>query len=332
MRAVITAGGESSRFWPLNECHKSMLRIMGKPIIQHVLEALPGAVTEVVVVEPPSRCISSYFASKNLDFHFDLEFRVQNSPNGTWEAILIGAEDADTDFIVLSPYHFSRELLRALTSGRGAKLLLKEVEEPRDYGIAVMEGGLIKGVVEKPSSPPSNLAVVSAYRFPPEFVSLLKKMKSQAEHYLLEKAITEFAKEHEISYEVIPPYEVPSLKYPWHALDMLKRFFREIETRIEGDVAESAVIEGPVIIERGAEVMERAVVKGPAYIGRNAVIGSFSLVRNSDVEENAVVGFCSEVARSIMGRERSCTTTMWAIQYSRAMSSWGGGRLPLTSA
>ncbi|MBR9682004.1 MAG: hypothetical protein GOV00_04375, partial [Candidatus Altiarchaeota archaeon] len=71
--------------------------------------------------------------------------------------------------------------------------------------------------------------------------------------------------------------------------------------KIEGEVAKSAVIEGDVIIEKGAKVLHHAVVKGPAYIGRNVVIGDHSLVRESMIEEGAVIGFGSEVVRSLIG-------------------------------
>ena len=73
-----------------------------------------------------------------------------------------------------------------------------------------------------------------------------------------------------------------------------------MESRIEGEVSEKAIIEGKVVIGEGAKIMENAVIKGPAYIGKGAVIGTGALVRESSIEAGAVVGFSSEVARSIV--------------------------------
>jgi len=274
---------------------------MGKPIIRHTLEALPKKIDEVVIVEPENGCISRELDTRDL--RFEVEFRKQKEPRGTWEAILIGAKDCDSDFLVLSAHHFSTDAIERVLKGRGMKLLFSQVDNPRDYGVGIFDEGRLVGIMEKPERPPSNLALNSIYLFSPEFVRLLEKIsRRRRDEHMLEEALSLYASEHEVEYEVIPKEEVPSLKYPWHALQLMKKLVSKARGRVDGDVSESAVIESKVVIEEGAKVMENAVIKGPAYIGRGAVIGTGALVREACVEEKAVVGFSSEVARSILSR------------------------------
>ncbi|MDY6774460.1 MAG: NTP transferase domain-containing protein, partial [Candidatus Nanohaloarchaea archaeon] len=52
MQAAILAGGESSRFWPLNTRHKSLIKIQGNSLLRHTLESLEAAgVDEFVIVQ-----------------------------------------------------------------------------------------------------------------------------------------------------------------------------------------------------------------------------------------------------------------------------------------
>ena len=47
----------------------------------------------------------------------------------------------------------------------GAKILLKEVEDPQRFGVAQLEDGRVIGIEEKPAKPKSNLAVTGIYMY-----------------------------------------------------------------------------------------------------------------------------------------------------------------------
>jgi len=56
MQAVILAAGQSSRFWPLNKRHKSLIKIMGKPLICYTIESLKKLkIKEILIVQSPKR-------------------------------------------------------------------------------------------------------------------------------------------------------------------------------------------------------------------------------------------------------------------------------------
>ena len=66
-------------------------------------------------------------------------------------------------------------------------------------------------------------------------------------------------------------------------------------------VSNKVVIEGAVWIEEGVKIEDYAVIKGPSYIGKNSIIGNQTLVRQSMIEKDCIVGFGSEVVRSYIG-------------------------------
>ena len=298
MRAVILAAGESSRFWPFSGSHKSLVEILGKPLIARTVNNIPREVDEVVVVEPPDECVSK--ALKDCKLNKDVEFRVQERPRGMWDAILVGAKDYGDDVLVVSGHQFSKFALEKLVSGVGTKLLLSKVDNPGEYGVAVVEGDFVVGIREKPKKPESNLVVSSIYRLSHEFVLRLASSGGGGQ-YKFERVLSSYLSEHPANFEIVPKEEVPSLKYPWDALSVMERLLEEVKHKVKGEVSVDATLEGDVFVDEGARVMGGARIIGPAYIGRGAFVGTSALVRQSCVEMGSVVGFGSEVARSLVG-------------------------------
>jgi glucose-1-phosphate thymidylyltransferase len=59
----------------------------------------------------------------------------------------------------------------------GARIFLKEVEHPWEYGIAEIRGKRIRRIIEKPKKPPSNLAVIGVYMYPPDVFQIVRRLK-----------------------------------------------------------------------------------------------------------------------------------------------------------
>lgn len=298
MRAVILSGGKSSRFWPLNGSHKSLLEICGKPLIIRTINNLPKQVAEVIVVESPQEEVSSVVKKYPINRH--VEFRVQEKPRGMWDAILTGSEEYGDDIIVVSGHQFSPFAFEKFMTGRGTKLLLSHSSNASDYGVAEVDGSKVIGVEEKPKKPKSDLIINSIYRLGQDFVRYLKSHTS-GEEYAFESALNEFLKKKPADFEVVPKEEIPSLKYSWDTLSVMERLLEEVPKKNKGTVANDVIIEGDVFIDEGANIMSGAKIYGPAYIGKGAVIGTNSLVRQSSIEMGAVIGYGSEIVRSYVG-------------------------------
>ena len=63
---------------------------------------------------------------------------------------------------------------------RGSRIFLKKVDHPREYGVAEVEGDRVKRIIEKPKNPPSNLAVVGVYMYPPDVFEIIKGLEPSA--------------------------------------------------------------------------------------------------------------------------------------------------------
>lgn len=313
-QAVVLAAGESSRFWPLSEGrHKSLLKLLGKPVLMHTIEGLKSAgMDRIVVVEGPDRSVekelgvSGQRGGARME---GVEFVVQPHPAGMGDAIVHASSLLeDEKFFVLNADKVNAgPFLKGMASKKGdAVLLAGRTERPWDYGILKLEGHeRAVGIVEKPprGSEPSDLKAIGIYLLELQFLEYYENAKD-AGMYAYEAALDEFMKEKSVSV-VVTEKEMPSLKYPWGALGLCgalmdEKVFRpkiDRSAKIDG----SARISGPVNIGRNARVLENAVIKGPCHIGDGCTVGTFSLVREfCDLEDGVEIGAFTEVARSII--------------------------------
>ena len=60
---------------------------------------------------------------------------------------------------------------------RGAKIFLKEVDDPTSFGVAEIDGEKIKNLEEKPTKPKSNLAVIGLYMYDEQVWDVIKTLK-----------------------------------------------------------------------------------------------------------------------------------------------------------
>lgn len=307
MQAVLLAAGESSRMYPFSgNGHKSMIKIMGKPILLHVIEKLKSKnITDLIIVVSENSKIQEFFGNGDK-FGVNIQFVVQKNPEGGGNALLLCKEFLKDDFFLLNSYRvdcdkYIDEML-AKKTGNDSILLLNKRENTWLYGVVEIENERVVGMVEKPEkgSEPSNLCIVGIYLLSKSYLEVLKNTPS--EHYQLEKAIDSFSKSHKISY-VESAEENIVLKYPWDLI-AIKNYLLENISNHRGEnlkLGENVIIEDQVFVGDGVTVMDGVTIKGPCYIGNNAYIGSNALLRNGvDVEEDAVIGSFMEVKNSLI--------------------------------
>jgi len=308
MQAVVLAAGESSRFWPLSEGkHKSLISLIGKPLIAWTLEGLEqSGVTQAIVIQSPLGNVEKTLAEHQ--FKLSVDYITQKEPLGMGDALLLAANKFQDEFIVIHAHQFIAEdlipnmLKLKQTSKVRAVLAGQETETPERYGIFALEGDRATGIVEKPSqeSAPSNMRALGVYLLNTEFIDKLSQTPN--EHYAFENALDSYMKRAHVGlYKHVG--ETISLKYPWDLFGASKILMdRHLNNLIseDADISPMAHISGDVHIEAGARIFEYAVVKGPCYIGENAVVGTHALVRDySNLERGAVVGAHGEAARTI---------------------------------
>ncbi|MFA5086926.1 MAG: sugar phosphate nucleotidyltransferase [Candidatus Paceibacterota bacterium] len=307
-QAIILTAGESSRFWPLNSKHKTLFRIMGKPLVYYTIESLRKAgIKDIIIVQGPARQ-----AEEELkDFNFNgvnIKYAIQPEPKGMGNALLYAKDYLQDNFFVLNAERFDAgdyvKLVLEKQKATNSKLVLlgAETSNPQLYGIMDVDGDKIKGVVEKPEKgkEPSNIKIVGVYFLPKDFFSYYEKI--QEHMYAFEEAIDAYVKDNDSKF-VMTDKETLPLKYPWHILNISKYLMDNyLEKKISktAKIAKNVIIEGKVFIGENVKIFENAVIKGPCYVGDNSVVGNNAIVRDYvNLEQDSIAGANLEITRTI---------------------------------
>ncbi|MGQ9506929.1 MAG: bifunctional sugar-1-phosphate nucleotidylyltransferase/acetyltransferase [Candidatus Bathycorpusculaceae bacterium] len=314
MRTVILAGGSGRRVFPLAAVKpKPMFKILGKPLIQHVIETLKEAGLRdfIVVIGKNGKQIKDYLADgKKLGVK--IEYALQKKPLGMANALEAAKGLVEDNFFVVNADDvFESSLIKEMLKQfrkENAEIVLscKTVEETWKFGIIQIKDNKVTRLVEKPPKgmEPSNLAVIGVYLMTKKIFSYFRKVPVSDHQY--EDAIQKFIEDKNVVTAVSYEGFFASYKYPWDLFTINVHLMDEQirEKIVEDDVkiSEGANVEGKVWIRRGTKIFGGASVKGPCYIGSNSVIGNNALVRDySSIGDNCVVGFSSEIKHSLIG-------------------------------
>ncbi len=167
MRAVIPVAGIGTRLKPHTySTPKVLLNVGGKPILGHILDKLlkEGLTKSTFIIGYLGEMIKDYVEKEYPQLKSD--FIVQEEMHGLGHAIYMAAPTFDEEdiFVILGDTLFDVDLSYVFKS-KYSSLGVKEVDDPRRFGVAIVEDNFIKKLVEKPQDPVSNLALVGLYYF-----------------------------------------------------------------------------------------------------------------------------------------------------------------------
>lgn len=173
MKGVILAGGLGTRLAPCTlVTNKHLLPVYDKPMIYYPLETLINAgITDILIVTG-GQFAGDFLKLLGNGHNFGLKhvnYTYQEGEGGIADALSLAEYFADGgplcvilgDNIIEGNIRSAAEKYRR--QGRGAKILLKEVEDAERFGVAEIEQGRVARIVEKPKAPKSNLAVIGIY-------------------------------------------------------------------------------------------------------------------------------------------------------------------------
>lgn len=311
MQAVILAAGQSSRFWPLNQKHKSLFKLMGRPLILTLLEGLKRSeIKEIIIIQSPKRDIEQEL--RNYSLGLKVKYLIQKKPLGTGDAILLVEKFIKGHFFVLNAERIDFKdyidlILEKATSytkisvGARAILLSAPTKTPWLFGNLKIKGDKVLDIIEKPEKGKefSNFKSVGVYFLPKEFFGYLKKEKPHS--YSLIRAFSKYAKEKELKIVKIEKEPI-SLKYPWDLFDINEYLLKKIKTKILGKIEKHCQISGPLIIEKGSLLKSGTYIEGPVYIGKNCRIGPNCYIRGfTSIGSGCQIGSGVEIKNSIIG-------------------------------
>lgn len=302
MQAVILAAGKSSRFYPYSSlAHKSMVSLLGKPLLLHTVESLKKTgVTNILIIVSNNSSIPEELPSIT---GVKITFVVQEESLGMGNGLLAAKDRLEDSFLLLSGYHVDvSEFVEDLIKDKNHVVLLAKKDTSVDkFGIIEIDESKVLSLAEKPQgNVGEKLRVISIYHLTKSFVEFLKTVATEEYHF--EKALDAFAKTNEVKY-VETKKSTVSLKNTWDILAvkdyLLSRVKRTISSKAK--IHKSAILEGEVVISDGVTILENAVVKGPCFLGENVIVGTNAILRNGvDAEKNVVIGATMEVKNSLL--------------------------------
>ena len=164
--AVVPVAGAGTRLRPHTHTYPKVLLTVGdKPIIGHILDDLRAAGIKKVCM------VVGYLGDKIKDYvsknykGLDVSYVEQAEQNGLGHAIWLTRRNVTGPVLVmLGDTILDADLAKFMTS-KDDCIAVKEVADPRRFGVVETKGGYISAMVEKPEHPKTNLAIVGIYSF-----------------------------------------------------------------------------------------------------------------------------------------------------------------------
>ena len=322
------AAGEGRRCRPLTQTRsKVMLPVGNRPFMEYVIRAL--AANEIkdiyVVVGYQKERVMDYFED-GIDFGVTITYIEQNELLGTAHALQKVEPYVDQEFLVVNGDNLiDKRAVNDLISAEGENVILAALRRHTgDYGVLIVDNGVVKEIIEKPGRPCSGVLSTGAYKFSPKVFEALKQAPiSERGSYELPETIMQMIKDGSEFVPQITKGVWADAIFAWDLLNANSQALGMEEAKILGEVEEGVMIKGPVHVGEGSIIRSGSYLVGPVSIGEdcdvgpNAVIlpstslgnlariGPLSEIRNSILMNEARIGSGSIISDSVIGA--SCT-------------------------
>jgi len=326
MKALILAGGTGSRLRPITfSMAKQLVPVANKPVIEYGIESIAAAgIREFGIITGDTGPAVRAAVGDGSRWGIDITYIPQSAPLGLAHAVTTAKDFlGDSDFIM----YLGDNLIKSSVSGLvlefqshrpAATILLTQVPNPSDFGVAEMADGKVVALEEKPKNPRSHLALVGVYLFDRRIHESIAHLKpslrgeyeiTDAIQGLIDSGLT--VRSHIVEGWWKDTGTVEAM------LDANRLILEDVEPCNQGEMVDSK-IEGRVSIGKGTRIVG-SMVRGPAIIGdncliENSYIGPFTSIdsntkiRNAEIEYSIVLADClldqvpGRIEGSLIGR------------------------------
>ncbi len=200
MQCVILAAGEGTRMRPLTlEYPKPLIEVCGKPLLAHIIDALPHVVDEVIVVVGyKGEMIRSHFGESYGKRR--MRYVVQENPKGgTADALFAARALIAGKFLVMYGDDIHGAGALAEVVGKPHGMLAAHSDHPEKFGvIAMRDNGTLAEIIEKPEIPPSHMVNIGGFVLMPEVFAYKAPLSAHNEYFLTD-VVSAYAKQHPVS-------------------------------------------------------------------------------------------------------------------------------------
>ncbi|KCZ66035.1 hypothetical protein L53_01590 [Hyphomonas sp. L-53-1-40] len=188
MKGIVLAGGTGSRLFPLTKAvSKQLMPVYDKPMIYYPLSVLmlAGIRDVLIITTPEDQSQFKRLLGDGSMFGINIEFAVQEQPNGLAEAFIIGEDfvKGGPSALVLGDNIFYGANLglmcaQAAAQADGATIFAYKVAHPQRYGVVSFDKDFkALTLEEKPSAPKSNWAITGLYFYDEQVVDIARELK-----------------------------------------------------------------------------------------------------------------------------------------------------------
>ncbi|MFC1786431.1 glucose-1-phosphate thymidylyltransferase [Halobacteriota archaeon] len=307
MKALILSGGKGTRLRPLTfTTAKQLVPIANKPVLGYVLDCVAQAgLTDVgVIIAQETKEDVKKYVGDGSEWGFKVTYIMQE-PLGLAHAVKTAKDFlGDDDFVMYLGDNLLGTRINELVTnfqeeGFDALILLKEVEDPRLFGVAILdEKGNIVNLIEKPKKSPSNLALVGVYVFSNKIHQAIDRIKPS---WRGELEITDAIQEMinlgcKVKAEILESWWLDTGKKD-DVLDANALVLDDFcKGDIKGNIDDKSKVSGRVRIEEGTKIVN-SIVRGPCVIGKdctieNSFVGSYTSIGNNSNIVASAIEYC----------------------------------------
>ncbi len=197
LKGVILAGGLGKRLYPLTRIsNKHLLPVYNKPMIYYPIQTLVDAGIKDILIVTGGNHAGEFLRLLGNGKDFGLKhinYTYQEGEGGIADALKLAQHFADNDRVVvilgdnIIEKNIKKPVQDFIKQAKGARILLKKVDDPQRFGVAEFSAGGVsakggKGkkiisIEEKPKKPKSKYAVTGIYMYDSKVFEIIKTLK-----------------------------------------------------------------------------------------------------------------------------------------------------------
>ncbi len=288
MKALVLAGGHGTRLRPLTfTFSKQLIPVANKPVLFYALEDIQQAgITDVIInVAPYSKKDIMDAVGDGSNFKLKIKYNEQDEPRGIAHAVKIARNLINNEpFVLYLGDNIFKEGIKKLVeefeqTDNDCMILLSRVKNPERFGVVEMDEGRVVKLIEKPTNPTSDLAMVGIYFFKQNIFDSIEKLKPSWRNELeIVEAIQNLVDwGFKVKAKIVEGWWKDTGK-PEDLLEANRLILDDIKYLNEGNIEDNVKIEGKIKIGKGTIIKTGTVIRGPTIIGENSEIGPMTYI------------------------------------------------------
>jgi glucose-1-phosphate thymidylyltransferase len=307
MKVIVPVAGKGTRLRPHTHTKpKSLVRVAGKPILGHLIDRIRSLPMDelILIIDPDESKEASIRQYLDETAPVAVRYVRQTELKGPAHAISLARDYIDQEvLIIFNDTLFDTDLSQLDTHQSDGMIWVREVEDPRRFGVIELEGSRIVRLVEKPEVPPSNLAMIGMY-YLKDGPGLMKRIDQVMQRGQTVKG--EFYLPDPLQLMIDEGYHLEAASVEgWYDCGTIEALLDTNRVLLENghqrviDTIDSVIIP-PVCIEEGALIRQSVI--GPYVSIASQAVVEHSIIRDSILNEGASV-HDALLQRSLIGEQ-----------------------------